>query len=58
MQETQELKLRKNVILLLIENNRKDLTELIESMTSKEIVHLIGHLNRDDQMQLLTLLSH
>ena len=42
---------------LLEQNKNEALTEFMDSLSSKEIVHLIGHLNREDQMKLLTRLS-
>jgi magnesium transporter len=57
MTQTNDLQQQRDAIQLLEENNRDELTGLIESMTSKEIVHLMGHLRRDDQMKLLTMLA-
>ena len=57
MSQDPELKLRRDIIQLLEENNWEELTGLIDSMDSKEIVHLMGHLKRDDQMNLITMLA-
>lgn len=57
MSQDQELKRRRDIILLLEENNAEELTGLIDSMSSKTIVHLMGHLKWDDQMKLITMLS-
>ena len=56
---TQDLELSKqqDTLILLERNNKEGLTDLIDSMSSKEIVHLMGHLRRDEQMKLLTLLE-
>jgi magnesium transporter len=42
---------------LLKQKNSFALTQQIEALNSREIVHLIGHLKREDQLMLLTLLS-
>jgi magnesium transporter len=52
-----ELKQRRDALQFLEENNKYDLTALVDSMSSKEIVHLMGHLKREDQMKLLTMLA-
>jgi magnesium transporter len=39
------------------DNEVETLSQLMEELPSKVIVHLIGHLNRNDQMKLFTLLS-
>ncbi len=57
MSQDHELNQRKDTIQLLEKDNREGLTGLIDSMSSKEIVHLMGHLKRDDQMKLLTMLA-
>lgn len=49
--------IRKKVLDLLERNDRQALTLLVDSLSSKEIVHLIGHLNRNDQIGILTMLS-
>lgn len=57
MSQEQELSQLQDTLNLLEENNKDGLTGLIDSMSSKEIVHLMGHLKRDEQMRLLTLLA-
>ena len=57
MSQDQELILRRDIIQLLEENNWEELTGVIDSMDSKEIVHVMGHLKRDDQMKLITMLA-
>ena len=57
MSQDHEINQRKDTLQLLEKDNREGLTGLIDSMSSKEIVHLMGHLKRDDQMKLLTMLT-
>jgi len=57
MAQTSEIQQRRETIQLLEENNKEGLTGLVDSMSSKEIVHLMGHLKRDDQIKLLTMLA-
>ncbi len=57
MSQIHKLHHRKDTIQLMEEDNLEGLTGLIDSMNSKEIVHLMGHLKRDDQMKLLTMLA-
>jgi len=57
MAQDQEIQQRRDIILLLEEDNWEELTRLIDSMDSKEIVHLMGHLKWDDQMKLITMLA-
>jgi magnesium transporter len=49
--------MRTRVLELIQQNDSEALTVLIDSLSSKEIVHLIGHINRADQIKILTLLS-
>ena len=53
--DTQSMRTR--VLELIQQNDSEALTVLIDSLSSKEIVHLIGHINRNDQIKILTLLS-
>jgi magnesium transporter len=48
---------RKKVLQLIAQHDARVLTQLLEDLPSREIVHLIGHLSRTDQMQLFTLLT-
>lgn len=57
MSENQVISQQQDTINLLKENNKEGLTGLIDSMSSKEIVHLMGHLKREEQMKLLTMLA-
>lgn len=41
---------------LLKEGDREALSRHIEILSSKEVVHLIGHLTKDEQLKLLTVL--
>jgi magnesium transporter len=47
----------KHIITLLREDKTDELTAYMDALSSKEIVHSLGHLSRKDQMKLLTLLS-
>lgn len=47
----------KHIIALLREEKIDELTTFMDGLSSKEIVHSLGHLSRKDQMKLLTLLS-
>lgn len=49
--------LRKRIQTLIKERNRIAITELLDQQSSKEITHLVCHLDRNDQMQLFTLLA-
>ena len=57
MSQDLELSQQQDTLILLEENNKEGLTGLIDSMSSKEIVHLMGHLKRDEQIKLLTILA-
>lgn len=57
MTNARVLNLRVKIIQLLKEANKMELTALVDSLSSKEIVHLMGHLHRQDQKKLLVLLS-
>ncbi len=48
---------RKRVIHLMEMHDAEAIAQIVEDLSSKDIVHLIGHLNRNDQMKLFTLLS-
>ena len=48
---------KQNIVSLLNEEDRVALTALVESLNSKEIVHLIGHMNREEQKKFLMLLA-
>ncbi len=56
-QESATYEVRKQVLELVRQNNAEALAQVMESLPSRDVVHLIGHLNRNDQMQLFTLLS-
>jgi len=45
------LRFAKKTVELLQQSDRAALTELIDSLGPKELVHLIGHLNRSDPDQ-------
>ena len=47
----------KQIVSLLELNDRNQLSTFFETLSSQEIVHSLGHLNRRDQLKLLTLLS-
>jgi len=49
--------IRERVIQLLLEDNHDALSELMEGLPAKEIVHLISHLSRHSQTELFTLLT-
>ena len=48
---------RKTVLEKLEQKDAEALAQFMEDLHSREIVHLIGHLSRSDQMQLFTLLN-
>ena len=48
---------KEQVVQLMEVNDIAGLTLLLDELPSREVVHLIGHLQHDDQMLLLTLLS-
>ena len=56
-QESTTYEIRNKVIQLLKLNDTEGLTQVMDGLPSREIVHLIGHLSHNDQMQLFTLLS-
>lgn len=56
-QEEVKYDIKEKVIQLIELNDGKALDQLMVDLPSREIVHLIGHLSRNDQMQLFTLLS-
>ncbi len=56
-QEEVKYDIKEKVVQLIELNDGKALDQLMADLPSREIVHLIGHLNRNDQMQLFTLLS-
>lgn len=49
--------IRKTALELIRDNDKAALTKLIDSLSTRELVHLIGHLHRNDQIKILTLLS-
>lgn len=51
------LSVKEKVMDSLERNDNNSLTQIIDSLSSKEIVHLIGHMNRVDQIKIFTLLS-
>ena len=57
MSEDMNIQQRRDALQFLEENNRDGLTGLIDTLSSKEIVHLMGRLRKDDQMKLLTILA-
>jgi magnesium transporter len=48
---------KEDIISLLKEGDKVGLTALVDELSSKEMVHLMGHLNFDRQMELLKMLS-
>lgn len=56
-QESTSNSIREKVLKLIATKDSIKLEEVMEELQSKEIVHLIGHLSRDDRMDLLNLLS-
>ncbi|MEZ4884849.1 MAG: magnesium transporter [Chitinophagales bacterium] len=56
-QESSTYEVRKKVLQLVEQHDAESLAQIMEDLPSKEVVHLIGHLSRNDQMQLFTLLS-
>ena len=57
MANAQVLNLKEGIVRLLKQNDQVALTEMVDDLTSKEIVHLMGHLSKDHQMELLKMLS-
>lgn len=57
VQELTTYEIRKKVVQLIKQNDAESLAVVMEDLPSKEIVHLIGHLSQDNQMQLFTLLT-
>lgn len=56
-QESSTTTVRKKVLQLVAESDSHALAQVMETLPSKEIVHLIGHLSRHQQMELFTLLA-
>lgn len=48
---------REEILDLLDQKNQSGLTTVVDEMTSKELVHLMGHLSLDQQTGLLKLLA-
>lgn len=57
MPETRTTPLEDQVLQLLKQDNAGELTRIIDDLTSKEIVHLMGHLSRENNLKLLMLLD-
>ncbi len=55
--ESVNYKLRKKILQLVQQEDDQALAEVIEQLTTKDIVHLIGHLSRTEQMELITHLT-
>jgi magnesium transporter len=55
--ETQTLNIKESAIDLINQADEKGLHDLFEEIGSRDIVHLISHLNRTQQVELFTLLS-
>jgi magnesium transporter len=56
-QEPPTIKIKESVIRLIRQQDEKGLHDLFETKGSREIIHLISHLNRTERIQLFTLLS-
>ncbi len=56
-EETATYEVKKKVLQLVGQKDAETLAQIMEDLPSREIVHLIGHLNRNEQMQLFKLLS-
>jgi magnesium transporter len=56
-QETATSNFRKKIVHLMEQNDKAALAQVLDNLPSKEVVHLIGHLSRHDQMQLFTILT-
>jgi len=55
--ETLNIDLRKKVMELVNQNEGDQLAQVVETLSSREVIHLVGHLNPSEQNQLFTLLS-
>lgn len=55
--ELQKTDIKNEVIQLIRDQNQAGLSGYIDNLSSKDIIHLIGHMKRTDQMDLLNLLS-
>lgn len=56
MIESSTANITETIQALLREGDQDTLIQHIEALSSKEVVHLLGHLSREDQMKLLTVL--
>lgn len=54
--KTKSINIREIIAGLIKKGDSDALIQQIDSLSSKEVVHLIGHLNLEEQMKLLTLL--
>jgi len=57
MHEFNTKDLRESVIELIHQDDEKGLHDLFEVIENRDIIHLISHLNRTQQIQLFTILS-
>jgi len=55
--ETPTVTLQQKIIDLISSKKGDQLAAIVENLSSKEIIHLIGHLNQSQQNHLFTLLS-
>lgn len=55
--ETSTKNIKESVIELIRQADEKGLNDLLEAIGNRDIIHLISHLNRTQQIQLFTLLS-
>ena len=56
MANTHALHSKEEIVRLLKQRDQVTLAALMDDLTSKEIVHLMGHLSKDHQMELLKIL--
>ena len=55
--ETPVKNIKESVIELIRQDDEKGLNDLFEATGNRDVIHLISHLNRTEQLQLFTLLS-
>ena len=57
MANTDVIQARAEIVRLLKAGDQIVLTQIMDELTSKEIVHLMGHLSKEDQVALLKMLA-
>ena len=55
--ESSNYRLRKKILQLVQQEDVQALAEVIEDLSTKDIVHLIGHLSKNEQIELITHLT-